>query len=225
VPEQGDLRLHLGCHIHVVPGWENIDKTPNVYLSRLPRFRRALVSVGVLSSGHDTFIMPPGVIRADVSKGLAYPDSSARYIYTSHMIEHMSRWQALGLIRECARVLTPGGILRVATPDLRKWVREYVEGDTSRAATPADSLMEKLGTFRDESANPIGRYIRRLFSGSVHQWLYDLDSLSYLLLEGGFSECVPRDYRQGDMPDLDRLEHRRDSVFVEAHRDAAADDA
>lgn len=220
---RADLRLHLGCHTHVVPGWENIDKTPNVYLSRLPRLRRALVSVGVLSSGHDTFIVPPGVIRADVSKGLAYPDSSARYIYTSHMIEHMSRWQALRLVRECVRVLAPGGILRVATPDLRKWVHEYVEGDVSRGPTPADSLMEKLGTFRDEPVNPARRYIRRLFSGSVHQWLYDLDSLSHLLLEGGFSECSPRDFREGDTPDLDQLEHRPDSVFVEALCGAAAD--
>jgi predicted SAM-dependent methyltransferase len=209
----------------VVPGWENIDKTPNVYLSRLPRLRHALVVAGVLSSGHDTFIMPPGVIWADVSKGLAYPDSSVRYIYTSHMIEHMSRWQALGLIRECARVLVPGGILRIATPDLRVWVGQYLDGDTSRGATPADSFMEKLGTFREEPVNRARRFIRRLFSGSVHQWLYDLESLSHLLLEGGFSECVRRDFRKGEMPDLERLEHRRDSVFVEAVRGAAARDA
>jgi predicted SAM-dependent methyltransferase len=225
VPNQADLRLHLGCHVHVVPGWENIDKTPNVYLSRLPRVRRALVLAKVLSSGHDTFIMPPGVIRADVTKGLPYPESSARYIYTSHMIEHMSRWQALSLIRECTRVLVPGGILRVATPDLRTWVHEYLDGDTSRGATPADSFMEKLGTYRDEPVNPARRYIRRLFSGSVHQWLYDLESLSHLVLEGGLSDCVQRHFRQGEMPDLERLEHRPDSIFVEAVRDAATNDA
>src|SRR5260221_7147673 len=32
----GDLKLHLGCGSTVVGGWENIDKSPNVHLTRMP---------------------------------------------------------------------------------------------------------------------------------------------------------------------------------------------
>src|SRR5438128_2178234 len=63
-------------------------------------------------------VFPAGIVRTDVRRGLPYPDGAAGYVYSSHMIEHMARWQGLALVRECARVLAPGGILRLATPDL-----------------------------------------------------------------------------------------------------------
>jgi hypothetical protein len=49
--------------------------------------------------------------------------------------------------------------------------------------------------------------------------------LSHLLRDGGFSDCVERHLRQGEIPDLERLENRPDSIFVEAARDAATSGA
>lgn len=216
--ERTDLRLHLGCHQNVVPGWENIDKSPNVYLSRVPRLRRALVGARILNEAQDSFVFPRGVIRADVLDGLPYPDGSAQYVYSSHMIEHVSRWQALELVRECFRVLRTGGVLRIATPDLAQWVREYLDGDSRAGPTPADAFMRKLGTYSDEPGSRAQRFIRRVVSASSHQWLYDIDSLTYLLREGGFDEPVVRPFREGEVPDLDKLENHPDSIFVEARR-------
>ncbi len=210
------LKLHLGCHEHVVPGWENIDKTPNVYLSRIPAIRRALRKIGVLMPQHEAVSIPPGAIRADVTRGLAYPDKSASFIYTSHMIEHMSRWRALNLVRECHRVLAPDGVLRIATPDLARWVDEYIAHDTRLAATPGDSFVTKLGMYREPQGTYAQRLIRRFISAAYHQWLYDLDSLTYLLHEAGFTQCTAHEYRKGGVPDLPLLEHRADSIFVEA---------
>jgi hypothetical protein len=42
--------------------------------------------------------------------------------------------------------------------------------------------------------------------------------LGALLREAGFSDPVRRDYRVGDLPDLERIEHRNEGLIVEARR-------
>ena len=212
------LRLHLGSHTRAVAGWENIDSSPNVYLSRIPALQRALHRARIIDERQAATRFPREVVRSDVRKGLPYPDASAAYVYSSHMIEHLARWQALELLRECRRVLRPGGVLRLATPDLAAWVREYLDGDTTSGPTAADSFMEKLATFRDTPGTRAQRFVRRAFGSSQHQWLYDEDSLAYLLREAGFPDPVVRGYRDGDVPDLAQLENHEDSLFVEARR-------
>jgi predicted SAM-dependent methyltransferase len=215
------LKLHLGCGMMFVAGWENLDKSPNIYLSRIPRVRDALVRGRILSPEHAAVSFRRGTIHVDVAKGLPYADGSAAYIYHSHLVEHLSRWQALALVRECARVLKPGGLMRVATPDLRKLVDWYLRDDYpfGEGTTAADTFMDVLGTYRDIPGSTAQRLIRRLVSTRPHQWLYDKESLCHLLEEGGFRDPVARNYREGEVPDLDQLDNRPDhSLYVEARR-------
>ena len=144
------LKLHLGCGSTVVPGWENLDKSPGVVLARVPGLRRALLRAGFLSSEQADAIFPPGIIRVDVRRGLPYPTASARYLYSSHMIEHMARWQALELVRECARVLEPRGALRFATPDLAVLVEGYAQGNGNESL-PRAGLLSWAGWERSAS--------------------------------------------------------------------------
>lgn len=211
------VRLHLGCGSTVVPGWQNLDKSWNVYLARVPGARRVLERARVLTAEQASAVFPRGIVRADVRRGLPYPDGSAEYVYSSHMIEHLSLWQAREVVRECARVLAPGGLIRVATPDLAALVRAYVEGNASSGATPADSFMEQLLTFHERPGSLAQRLVRRLLT-APHQWLYDAASLSRLLEQGGFENPVARGFRESEMPDLDQLEDRPGSLFVEARR-------
>ena len=215
------LKLHVGCAGIVVPGWENIDKSPSVYLARFPRLRRVLHRAGVIGDAQAEGF-PRGIVRADVSRGLPYADGSAAYVYSSHLIEHLSRSQALDFVRECRRVLRPDGIMRVATPDLEKIVGAYMAADPQREGEPtrADVMMAELGMFHELQATFAQRLTHRVASASYHQWLYDSESLVRLLGKGGFNETKTRicAYRKGETPDLDQLEHRPESLIVEAHR-------
>lgn len=47
-------------------------------------------------------------------------------VYHSHLLEHFSRHNALNFAQECYRVLKPGGIIRVAVPDLERIARMYL---------------------------------------------------------------------------------------------------
>lgn len=209
------LRLHIGCGSTVVAGWENLDKSWNVHLARAPRLRRALRQAGILTDQQAQAHFPRGIIRVDVRHGLPYEDGSVSYVYSSHMIEHLSRWRAVDLMRECRRVLVSGGVVRLATPNFATLINGYRSRTVTHGATPADSFMKQLETYREIQGSFAQRWIHRLVF-APHQWLYDAESLSQLVEEASFVEPIVRDFREGTVPDLDYLEHREDSLFLEA---------
>lgn len=92
------LYANLGCGSRYRGGWVNIDIQP---------------------AGDD--------VRAhDLSKGIPLPDRSCAVVYHSHVLEHLRRDDARSFLRECFRVLQPGGIMRLATPDLERICRDYL---------------------------------------------------------------------------------------------------
>jgi len=58
---------------------------------------------------------------------MPYADESFHAIYHSHVLEHFPRNQAITFLRECHRLLTRGGVIRVAVPDLEQIARLYLE--------------------------------------------------------------------------------------------------
>lgn len=155
----------------------------------------------------------------DVTKGIPYSSESVEFIYSSHMIEHISRWQALELLRECMRTLVPGGMIRVATPDLHELASSYLSEETISAPSSgaaADRFMEAINPRTEVEANLVRRFIWRNFSGAQHQWMYDARSLCGLFESAGFSGPRVTEFRDSAMPDLVALEDRPESLFVEA---------
>ena len=66
---------------------------------------------------------------------LPFASASVQLVYCEHMLEHLGRTGDVGatLLREVYRVLAPGGVLRLSTPDLRRYMCGYVKagaGDT-----------------------------------------------------------------------------------------------
>jgi hypothetical protein len=113
--------------------------------------------------------------------------------------------------------------MRVCTPDLRQMAGAYLEGEVSTQSgpgweTPADGFMSDVNAFSEIRGNFVARLIRRQFSGAIHQWLYDAESLRLLLAEGGLPDAAVRRFRVGDVPDLHLLEVRPVGLFMEARR-------
>lgn len=59
---------------------------------------------------------------------LDYPDGVADEVRASHVLEHFPHAQIQTILKEWARVLRPGGILKIAVPDFQWIAQAYLDG-------------------------------------------------------------------------------------------------
>lgn len=59
---------------------------------------------------------------------LGYPDAVADEIRASHVLEHFPHAQVPAVLAEWARVLKPGGVLKIAVPDFAWIAQAYLDG-------------------------------------------------------------------------------------------------
>ena len=65
----------------------------------------------------------------DEHSRLLFPDNSLSYVFSSHFFEHINDATAQNMMNESARVLRPGGILRITVPDYELVLDRYHHGD------------------------------------------------------------------------------------------------
>lgn len=73
----------------------------------------------------DAFPVSPAVTAHDLRKRFPFADGSFDAVYGSHVLEHLEPAAAKVLLRDCFRILKPGGIVRIAVPDLESIARLY----------------------------------------------------------------------------------------------------
>lgn len=223
LPAEG-LQLHLGSGPHAQPGWINVDKSWVAQASRFQPLVRILAKAGILSEHQRNMRWPDEIVRMDLTKRLVWDDDSVRAIYSSHMVEHLSRGEARHVLGQCRRVLAPGGVLRLVLPNLNAAVKRYLGAKSAGDPAAADALIEFLYfTPEHDGASRLQQAVVRLLH-RPHLWMYDAESLREILSEIGFSPVSPCGFRQGLCPDLDSLEtrcedlFRDDSFYVEAFK-------
>ena len=93
-------------------------------------------------------------------------------------------------LRECFHVLKPGGILRLAVPDLELLIRGYTEAKKSSLKTvhaelPADAFVRSLLVVREAAPRGlVDRWFKPVLGKhTIHCWAYDAQSLMNLGIE------------------------------------------
>lgn len=66
------------------------------------------------------------VLGYNLELGIPFADDSFDIVYHSHILEHFSKKWAEFFLQECFRVLKPGGLLRIAVPDLENIATAYL---------------------------------------------------------------------------------------------------
>ena len=199
----------------------NFDNSLSLRLARVPFLPEFLVKLKLLESSQYQFIRfarENDIAYGDATKGLPLQDETVDVLYSSHMLEHLDRNEASMFLKKAFRVLRPGGVIRIAVPDLKKQVKKYnEEGD-------ADAFIESthLCVPRPRS---LAQKLRLLLVGPRnHQWMYDGNSLSRLLQKHGFikAEVMPvGKTRIQDYEPLNLHERASESVYVEAEKASA----
>jgi hypothetical protein len=203
MPGAGAKRLHLGCFDAPAEGWVNTDITPHIWISRVPLAARTLHLLGKISSRrfaqHRSGVFQK-LTYLNVADDFPFRANSIHAIFSCHLLEHLYPRVAIHCLQECHRVLCAGGVLRVTIPDLDKLVAGY-------DSLSPDQFLESVFQYGSGPGDKNSRH-----------WHYNFNSLKSLLLNVGFSRAERRDFRVGDCPDVEKMDARPESLFVEAYK-------
>lgn len=206
-------KLNLGCGPVQPEDWTNVDGSNRAKLaSKLPWLDSLLQKVGII--GETEF--GPHIDILDLSKTLPYENNSIDAIYAGELWEHFEYAKAEHLTRECARVLKPGGILRVCVPDCEEIWSTYLNLVQQEKNKPADQRSDK------EIVKHVQMYFddictSRIWFGSMghtHKWNYDEVQLVSLFERCGFQSVERGKFHQSRIEDVQKVE-RSDFLIVE----------
>ena len=137
-------------------------------------------------------------IAGDASN-ILLPDESCEIVFCSHVFEHIPHIRLPMVISEINRVLKPGGLLRILTPDLESIARAYINKDDkffNDAKDEDESLRTDLGyggSFVNFIVSPgqdtalLDRDLGSFIAGYAHLYSYDYEMMKILFTKLGFS--------------------------------------
>lgn len=133
-------KINLGCGSVFIdsPEWLNLDYSPTCSAVR----------------------------RANLLGRLPLADDTVSLVYSSHFLEHVPRALVPGFLRECLRVLQPGGVVRLVVPDLENMAREYLAmrdaGEHDKANFVVLEMIDQC--VRGEPGGELGKFYRKIAS-------------------------------------------------------------
>jgi predicted SAM-dependent methyltransferase len=200
------LHLHASCGNVFLNGWLNFD---------------LLDFVGPDGKGtqldHAHAIGGRCYVKHDAAAG-PYPFASgtASSVYSEHFIEHLNLKQGIAWLREMHRLMKPGGVLRLSTPDLEAYARGYLD----KKQEMYNAWNAGLQTHRVDLPPRRTFRFNTLMRQWGHQYVYDYDELALVLGEAQFREIRRCDYRSGTrhIAQHDQEWRRPGSLYVEAKK-------
>jgi predicted SAM-dependent methyltransferase len=173
-------RLNWGCGEHPEPGWINSD----------------------IKAG-------PGIdLSCDIREGLPLEDDTIDYAVSIHALPEIPYGDLVVALKELYRVLKPGGVLRLALPDLDRGIQAYLSEDEDYFLVP------------DEDAKAIGsKFIVQMIWYGWSRSLFTYDFTAELLRNAGFEQIVRCRFREtaSRFPEIVELDSReKESLLVEA---------
>ena len=134
----------------------------------------------------------PGAVYLDASLPFPLPGAAFDVVFSEHVIEHLEYAEAALMLRECQRILRPGGRIRIATPDLAQIIALYTQPAAPAQASYIRWIMETfLPQVRDSHPAHV---INQSFHGWRHKFIYDEAALTIALAAAGFADvkrCSP----------------------------------
>jgi SAM-dependent methyltransferase len=173
-------RLNWGCGGDPRPGWINSDVKDE-----------------------------PGVdLVCDIRDGLPLESESVDYAVAIHALPEVAYDDLIPVLTELGRVLKPGGVLRVAVPDLEKGVAAYQRGERDYFLVPDDEWQD-VGS----------KLVVQLIWYGYSRTLFVRGFVEELLVKAGFTDVRHLRYGEtasshAEIVDLDNRE--RESLFIEA---------
>lgn len=142
------------------------------------KYHKQWVNVDMATTSED-------IIAYNLLKGIPFPNDHFEVVYHSQVLEHFPKEKASDFIKECYRVLKPGGIIRIVVPDLENIVDEYKKFLNENLSNPNALseanyewiLLEMFDqTVRNHSGGLMAEYLKR---PTVINENYVIDRIGY----------------------------------------------
>jgi predicted SAM-dependent methyltransferase/glycosyltransferase involved in cell wall biosynthesis len=187
------LNIGAGPNVFPFPGWINYDREDlsgyfqSLHSREVSQEPIAYVQniIKYLKSGNSFDLR----IR-DLRQGFPlHPDNSVDLIYFGQVIEHLNPiFEAPKFLEECYRMLRPGGVLRMTTPDLDLLIQAYQNGEMEKFASEQPDFYRHADPSAQLSYIMFGacgyRCTRDYYEGHMH--LYTQKSMTTLLQQAKF---------------------------------------
>jgi predicted SAM-dependent methyltransferase len=145
----------------------------------------------------------------DFSRRWPIPDASIDAIFCEHVLEHFDLENGIELLRQCVRVLKPGGSVRFIMPNAEIILRTYF-------AEP-QLLVEKRSPVSGLAMEAVNAWFRQRYE---HQCLYDWKLAEYAFLQAGFAQVANSSFRKSALvPEallIDDAKYEWESLYIEA---------
>jgi predicted SAM-dependent methyltransferase len=166
-------KLHIGCGDNELPGWLNTELCP----------RRSQVFL-------------------DATRRFPFPDGCIDIVYSEHMIEHVPWHGGQAMLRECFRVMKPGGLIRLVTPNL-----EFLTRLLQDPSTPMHQayIQYSLETYRLDAQGGAPHVFNNFVRAWGHQFIYDAETLRQLMADAGFTEIGVQALNESADPTLSHI--------------------
>ena len=208
------VKLNLGCGPQIFSGWINVDYALGARWMKNPLLKRLSKKFGLFGVDWDDRIF-----IQDLTKPFSWQDNSVDVIYSSHTLEHLTRDDGLHFLRECYRVLSPRGVIRIVVPNLAQLVADYKVGIIA-----ADEFVEIMGVLYEKNTNPIKNLLAPMIQ-YPHRCMYDTPALVRIMTELGFavSGREPFDSEISDIEAIELHDRTENAVVVEGKKKLTAD--
>ena len=175
-------KLQIGAGFVNLPGWLNTDIEPG-----------------------------PDQVFLDATKRFPIPDGTIHYIFAEQLIEHLRYEDGLTMLRECYRVLAPGGKIRLTTPNLLKLIQLFEQQKTDQMQR---YITEKVKSDEwPESRRPETMILNLQLRSFGHQFVYDPALLSDSMAQAGFQAIGEFAAGESDDTELRGIDFRKNSPF------------
>ena len=177
-------KLQIGAHVCVLPGWLNTDLYP----------------------------LSISAVALDATKTFPLPDASFDYVFSEHQLEHIDYSGALNMLKECRRILRPGGKIRLAVPSLDRLV-ELIQA--TRTEVQDRYIRYSTDFWWPSVQNPGPCFaFNSAFMNWGHKFLYDQATLRNALETSGFTRTQFFAPGVSDDPNLTGIEVRVSEMDV-----------
>lgn len=146
------IKINFGSGHFPLKGWVNVDSDPSCN---------------------------PDVV-ADLGKPLPFDNGCASHLHSEDFFDQLPLDLAYAFLRDCHRLLAPGGVMRLLTPDLAKLAGMYVNRDPRLLQLWRDNVPIPLKTGSHCEVLNLGMRL------GGHTFLYDAPTLKHVLSECGF---------------------------------------